>query len=140
MRDGITDLSAVASVAILQALEALVELLDLDDEVGDGVEEPVEEERGGDEKSVALTLHDGFLVAEVFGGGAGFTLAAGTRLVLPVNVHEEEEAEGDDREERLQQVAGDRDQTLAEGVEAGDREENDHYGLCGGGVAQHNPL
>lgn len=135
MRDVTTDLSGVASVAILQAFEALVELLDLDDEVGDGVEEPVEEERGGDEEGVALALHDGFLVAEVFGGGAGFTLAAGTRLVLPVNVHEEEEAEGDHREERLQQIAGDRDQTLAEGVETGDREKDDHYGLCGRGVA-----
>jgi len=130
-----TYLSVVASVAILQAFEALVELLDLDDEVGDGVEEPVEEEGGGDEEGVALALHDGFLVAEVFGGGAGFALAAGTRLVLPVNVHEEEEAEGNDREEGLQEVAGDGDETLAEGVEAGDGEKNDHYGLCGRSVA-----
>lgn len=58
------------SVTILEAFETLVEEVDADDKVGDGVEEPVEEECGGDEEGVALALHDGFLVAEVFRGGA----------------------------------------------------------------------
>ncbi|RDX69784.1 hypothetical protein CR513_51054, partial [Mucuna pruriens] len=56
----------------------LVQLFDPDDEVGDGVEKPVEEEGGSDEEGVALALHDGFPVAKVFGGGAGLGITAGT--------------------------------------------------------------
>lgn len=98
--------------------------------MGDGVEEPVEDEGGGDEESVALALHDGFLVAEVLGGGAALLLAGGAGLVLPVDVHEEEEAEGDHRKEGFQGVAGHRNQALAKAVQARQRQEEEHDRLC----------
>lgn len=40
----------------------LVQLLDLNDKFGDRIEKPIEEEPDGDEKRVALALHDPFLV------------------------------------------------------------------------------
>lgn len=129
------------SIASLEAVDPLVELLDPDDEVGDGVEEPVEDEGGGDEEGVALALHDGLLVAEVLGRGAGGVgLAPGAGLVLPVDVHEEEEAEGDDGEEGLQEVAGDGDEAPPEAVEARDGQEEHHDRLRAGGVAEDHPL
>lgn len=106
-------------------------MVDPDDEVGDGVEEPVEEECGGDEEGVALALHDRFLVAKVLGRGAGISLTARPGFVLPIYVHEKEQAERHHREERLQKVPGHRDQTLSESFQARDGEENNHYGLCG---------
>jgi len=124
----------IISIAILEALETLVQVVDPDDEVGDGVEEPVEEESGGDEEGVALALHDGFLVAKVLRRGAGICLTTWTSLVLPIYVHEKEQTEGNNREERLQQVPGHSDQTLSESVQPRDGQENDHYGLCGRGV------
>ena len=57
-------------------------------------------------------------MTEVLGRGARVAVAGGTSLVLPVDIHEEEEAEGDDREERLQEVARDGDQAFAERVES----------------------
>lgn len=57
-----------------------------------------------------LALHDGLLVAEVLrrgAGGVGLTLGVG--LVLLVDVHEQEEAEGDHQEERLREFARDGD-------------------------------
>lgn len=128
------------SVAILEAFEALVEVLDPDNKVGDGVQKPVEEERGSDEERVALALHDGFLVTEVLRRSAGITVAAWPRLVLPVNVHQEEETERHHRQERLEEVPGDRDEALPETVEAGDREQQHHYRLRGGSVTENNPL
>lgn len=119
-RDGLIN-GLICSIAILEAFEALVQLLDPDDEVGDGVKEPVEEEGGGDEERVALALHDGFLVAEVFGGGAGLTVAGGARLVFPIDVHQKEETKGHHREEGLQQVPRHRHQTLAQRVQPRDR-------------------
>lgn len=86
-----------------------VQEIEANDEAGDGVEEPVEDKGGGDEEGVALALHDGLLVAEVFGGAAVVGLAGGAGLVLPVDVHEEEEAEGDDGEEGLEEGPGDGD-------------------------------
>ncbi|TQD73298.1 hypothetical protein C1H46_041171 [Malus baccata] len=130
----------VDSVAILQALDALVQLLDADNEVGDGVEEPVEDQGGGDQERVALALHDRLLVAEVLRGSAGVAFAARASLVLPVDVHEQEEAERHHREKRFEEVTGDGDEALAEAVEAGDREEEHHDRLRGGGVPEDNPL
>lgn len=57
-------------------------------------------------------------MAEVFGGAAVVGLAGGAGLVLPVDVHEEEEAEGDDGEEGLEEGPGDGDQALADRVQA----------------------
>lgn len=94
------------SVLRLELLDPLVELVDLDDERRDGVEQPVEDEGGGDEEGVALRFHDGFLVAEVLRGGARIGLTGGAVLVLPVDIHEEEEAEGDDGEEGFEEAAG----------------------------------
>lgn len=108
--------------------------------MSDGVKEPVEDQGGGDEEGVALALHDGLLVAEVLGGGAGIGLAGRTHLVLPVDVHEKEDAERDHREERLQEVPGDGDQALAEAVEARDRQEKHHDRLCPRGVPENYPL
>lgn len=102
--------------------------------MGDGVEEPVEDQGGGDQECVALTLHDGLLVAEVLRWSARVGLATRTSLVLPVNVHEQEEAEGYHREEWLQEITGHGDETLAEAVEAWDRQEEDHDRLCTRGV------
>lgn len=125
---------------VLQLVDALGELIDADDEAGDGEEEPVEDEGGGDEEGVALALHDGLLVAEVVGRGAGGGFAGGAGLVLPVDVHEEEDAEGDDGEEGLEGRAGDGDEALAQAVEAGQGQEEEHDRLRAGGVAQHHPL
>lgn len=43
-------------ITILQALETLVQVLDPDDEVGDEVDELVEEECDGNEEDVALIM------------------------------------------------------------------------------------
>lgn len=83
-------------LAALQSLDPLIQLLDLDHKMSDGVEKPVKHKGGGDEERVALALHNRFLVAEVLGRGAGIGLAMRSRLVLPVDVEEEEDAEGND--------------------------------------------
>lgn len=130
----------VRSVPILQSLHALVQLLDPNHEVRDGVEQPVEDESSRDQESVALTLHYGFLVAEVLGRRARVTIATRPSLVLPVDVHQKEEAKRHHRQERLQEVASDGDEALAEAVEARKSEKQDHHSLCTGGVAKHDPL
>jgi hypothetical protein len=128
-------------VALLQLVEALLQDVELDDELGDGEEDPVEEQRGGDEERVALRLHDGLLVAEVLGGRAGVVVAAGgPRLVLPVDVHEQEEAEGHDRQHRLERAAHDGDHAPAEAVEARQRQQQQHDRLRARRVPQHHPL
>lgn len=100
----------------------MVELFDASNEMGDRVEEPVEDDSDGDEESVALALHDGLLVAEVLGGSARLGgLATGAGLVFPVYVHQQEEAEWDYGQERFQQVAGHRDQTFTDAFQAWDR-------------------
>lgn len=102
----------------------MVELVDASNEMGDGVEEPVEDEGGGDEEGVALALHDGLLVAEVLGGSARLGgLATRASLVLPVYVHQQEEAEWDYGEERFQEVAGHRDQAFTEAFQSWERQE-----------------
>ena len=123
------------SIAGLQFLHPLVQLIDANDEAGDGVQEPVEDERGGDEEGVALRLHDGLLVAEVFGGATGCGFAGGSGLVLPVDVHQEEEAEGHHRQEWLEEAPGHADQAPPERFQTRDREEEEHDRLCSGGVA-----
>lgn len=56
---------------------------------------------------------------KMLGGSAGVLLvAAGLGLVLPVDVHQKEEAEGNHGEQRFQSVANDYDETFAEAVEA----------------------
>ena len=90
--------------------------------MGDRVEEPVEDDSDGDEESVALALHDGLLVAEVLGGSARLGgLATRASLVFPVYVHQQEEAEWDDGEERFQEVAGHGDQAFTDAFQAWDR-------------------
>lgn len=108
--------------------------------MSNGVQEPVEDEGGGDQERVPLALHDGFLVAKELGGGAGVRFATGASLVFPVDVHEQEEAKGDDGEEGLEEIASDGDEALAEAVEAWDGEEEDHDRLGGGSVAKNNPF
>lgn len=77
----------------------------------------------------------------MLGGGAGVLLVAGgAGLVLPVDVHEEEEAEGDDGEEGLEGGADDRGEALPEAVEAGEGQEEEHDRLRAGGVAEDHPL
>ncbi|KAI4313733.1 hypothetical protein L6164_026689 [Bauhinia variegata] len=123
------------SILILQSLNSLIQLLDPHNEIGDRVKKPVEDQCGRDQEGIALTLHDGFLVAQVLRRGARVTLATRASLVLPVDVHEQEEAKGYHREEGFEEVPGHGDQPLAEAVEAGDGEEKDHDGLCTRGVA-----
>lgn len=48
-------------------------------------------------------------MAEVLGGGAGIGFTGGSGLVLPVDIHEQEEAEGDDGEEGFEEAPGDGD-------------------------------
>lgn len=128
-------------VALLELVDALLEGVELDDEGGDGEEDPVEEERGEDEEAVALRLHDGLLVAEVLGGGAGVLVAAGgPRLVLPVDVHEQEEAEGHHGHHRLQRAPHHREHPVPERVEARQGEQQQHDGLRARRVPQHHPL
>lgn len=128
-------------VALLQLVDALLHGFELDDEVGDGEEDPVEEQRGGDEERVALRLHDGLLVAEVLGRGAGVLVAAGgPRLVLPVDVHEQEQAEGHHRHHRLERVTHHGDHAPAEAVEAGERQQQQHDRLRARRVPQDDPL
>lgn len=115
-------------------------MLDLDTKIGDGVEEPVEDQGGGNEEGIALALHDGLLVAEILRRGARLFLATRPSLVLPVDIHQQEEAERHHRQEGLEQISGHGDQALAEAVKARDSEEEHHDGLSGGGVAQHNPF
>jgi hypothetical protein len=125
-------------VALLQLVEALLQGVELEDELGDGEEDPVEEQRGGDEERVALRLDDGLLVAEVLGGRAGVLVAAGgPRLVLPVDVHEQEEAEGHHRHHGLQRAPHDGDHAPAE---ARDRQQQQHDGLRARRVPEHDPL
>lgn len=54
-----------SSIAGLQHIQALIQLIEADNEASDGVEKPVEDEGGEDEEDVALALHDRFLVEEV---------------------------------------------------------------------------
>ena len=56
---------------IFKPLDHLIQLLDPNNQMVDGLEETVEDECTGVEEGVALRLHDGFLVAQVFGWGAG---------------------------------------------------------------------
>lgn len=77
-------------VPIFQPLESLIQLFDANNQIGNRVEKPVEDQSCGDQEDVALTLHDGLLVAEVLGGGARLAFTAGASLVLPVDVHEQE--------------------------------------------------
>lgn len=110
-------------------------MLDADDEVGDGVEKPVEDQGGRDQERIALALHDRLLVAEVLRGSARVALATRPSLVLPVDVHQQEEAKRHHRQKRFQEIAGDGDEALAEAVEARERQEQDHDGLCSRGVS-----
>jgi len=98
------------SIASPQLLQPLIQNIEANNETSNGVEEPVEDKGGGDEKGVALALHDGFLVAQVFGRAAVIGIAArGSGLVLPVDVHEQEEAERDDGEEGFEEGTSDGD-------------------------------
>jgi len=75
--------------------------------MGHGVKQPIEHKRGRNKQRVPLRLHDGFLVAEVFGRGTRpGRFADGPGLVLPVDVQEEEEAERDDGKEGFEEVEG----------------------------------
>jgi hypothetical protein len=128
-------------VALPELVDALLHLLEPDDELGDGEEDPVEEQRGGDEERVPLRLHDGLLVAEVLGGGAGvLVVAGGARLVLPVDVHEQEEAEGHHRHHGLQRAPHHGDHAPAQAVEPRQRQQQQHDRLRARRVAQHHPL
>ncbi|KAK9027951.1 hypothetical protein V6N11_067770 [Hibiscus sabdariffa] len=121
-------------------LKALSQLLHPNNKVGNGVKKPIEKKSGGDEKRVALALHDGFLVSEMLGRSARIGFAAGPGLVFPVDIHKKEETKGDDRHEGFEEAARDGDQALAETVEAGECEEEYHDGFCTGGVAKHYPF
>lgn len=94
------------SILRLKLLDPLVELIHLDDEPRDGVEQPVEDERGRDQKRVTLRFHDRFLVAEVLRWGTRIRLTGGAVLVLPVDIHQQEEAKGNDREEGFEETPG----------------------------------
>ncbi|KAF1874510.1 hypothetical protein Lal_00029937 [Lupinus albus] len=73
-------------------------------------------------------------MAQVFRRSTRIGLTRRTIFVFPVNIHEKEETERNDGEKRFEEVTSDDDKTLAEGVEAGDGEENHHDCFCGGGV------
>ncbi|CAL9195670.1 unnamed protein product [Musa hybrid cultivar] len=134
----------IAITGLFRAFEifdALVLLVNAAEEAGDGEEEPVEEEGRGNEDGVALALHDRLLVPEVLGGGAGvFLLASRPHLILPVDVGEEEEAEGHHGKERLQGAPYDGEEAPPEAAEAREGEEEQHDRLSPGRVAQHHPL
>lgn len=74
-------------------------------------------------------------MTEIFGRGTGIGVTGRTRLVFPVYIHEEEEAERNHRHEGLEEVTCDGDQALAESVKAWNCEEEQHDGFSAGGVA-----
>ncbi|KAK8595250.1 hypothetical protein V6N13_123130 [Hibiscus sabdariffa] len=61
---------------------ALVQLLNPGNKVSNGVKKPIEKEGDSDEKRVALTLHDGFLVTEMLRGSKRVGFAAGPGLIF----------------------------------------------------------
>ncbi|KAM1166771.1 hypothetical protein TB2_028394 [Malus domestica] len=65
-------------------------------------------------------------MAEVLRWSAGVAFATRASLVLPIDVHEQKEAERHHREKQFEEVACDGDEALAEAVKAGDREEEHH--------------
>lgn len=127
-------------VLILQPLHALVQLLDLDNQIGYSVKEPVKYESSTDQESVALTLHDRLLMAEELGGGARLALTSRPSFILPINIQKQEQAEGDYREERLEEVPSYGDQALAKTIKTGKGEEEDHDGFCTCSITKNNPL
>lgn len=82
----------IGLILILQFLNPSVELVDSVHELGDRIKQPVEEQSSGNQGGVALALHHGFLVAEVVGRRAVVGRASGSSLVLPVDVHQQEQA------------------------------------------------
>nr|GMD54371.1 ubiquitin carboxyl-terminal hydrolase [Ipomoea batatas] len=116
---GGVDRESKESVPVLHLLQAIVELVDANDYAGDGIEEPVKNEGGADEEGVALRLHDRFFMAEVLRWRTRIQrFTGGPSLVLSVDIHQQEEAEGDDRHEGFEEVAGDGDVALSERVDA----------------------
>lgn len=65
-------------------------------------------------------------MTEVLGRSAGIAAAGRPSLVLPVDIHQQEETEGDYREKRFQEITSDGDQSVAESVEPRHRQEDDH--------------
>ncbi|WOL08822.1 ubiquitin carboxyl-terminal hydrolase [Canna indica] len=125
----------------LELIEPLIEQVDAEEETGDREEEPVEEEGGGNEEGIALALHDRLLMPHVLGWGAGVLLFAGRpSFVLPVDIGEEEEAEGHDGEKRLQDAPDDSDKPATEAVDAWEGQEEQHDCLRRRRVAQHHPF
>lgn len=70
--------------------------------MGDGIEKPVEYESGGDQQGIALAFHNGFLVTEMLRGSTRLSLTRGPSLVLPVNVHQQKQAERNHGKEGFQ--------------------------------------
>lgn len=79
-------------------------------------------------------------MTKVFGWGTRVGLATRPSLVLPVDIHEKEQAEGNHGEKGLEEVTSYYDQTLAKAVETGDCQEHHHDCLCCCCVAQDDPL
>lgn len=107
------------SFGALELLDALVKLVDANEEAGNGEEKPVKEERGCDEDRVPLALEHGLLVANVLRGRAAVLMLTGRqRLILPIYVSEEEETKGNHREHRLQGVSNHCEEPSPEEVQA----------------------
>lgn len=88
----------------------------MNNELGDGVEQPVKGEGGGNKEGVALALHDGFLVTEMLGRRTRLAFTSRSSLVLPVNIHEEKQAKGYNGKEGFEKAVNDGDQAFAEWV------------------------
>ncbi|KAF5469206.1 hypothetical protein F2P56_013295 [Juglans regia] len=123
-------------VGIFQLLDSILQLLDPTNEIRHRVQNPVEQQRRSNQDPIPLALRDGLLVPKRLRRSAGAGRAARrSRLVLPVDVQEQEDAERDDREERSEKGFGDGQKTLAERVECWEGQQEKHYGLCGCRVA-----
>lgn len=128
-------------LVILQLLDSILQLLDPTNEIRHRVQNPVEQQRRSNQGPIPLALHDGFLVPKRLRRSAGAgRIARRSRLVLPVDIQEQEHAERDNREERSEKGFGDGEKTLAKRVESWEGQQEKHYGLCGCRVAKHNPF
>lgn len=71
----------------------------------------------------------------MLGGGTRIRrFTGGPSLVLPIDIHQEEEAEGDDRHKGFEEVTGDGYEALSERVDARKGEEKEHDRLRSGGI------
>lgn len=80
----------------LHPLNALIQVLNLNNQGSNRVQDPVKYESSSNKKSITLGFHDRFLVTEKLGRSTRIGFATRTSLVFPVDIHKKKEAERDD--------------------------------------------